>query len=368
MPTQIGLLWELLSGGTPAPDYVGRRGEQMQQMAKLKLLMAQGETNLAASQLKLEDDEVSRQADIESASAKYGHLPPGHARAKMLSDLRDAERARTVEKHGLESELTKSTTKFNLARPDIEAAKQTAAMERVKAAMEGRINAIEETARHRPPPTIMPYPVNIPGMGPALINRRGGGILGGMKPMPSAADVKGSIESTAESVAIKDVVDLYDPSFVGPGFAGLLGTAGQKRIFAERGISKTTPEQSTFYSMLDRANTAYRHKMFGSAFTQTERGLMAGQLPDINQPPDIFKARLNAMARNSDILDRIYEARMSGQIPQDAKIKPILRHNPDGTYDIEDFTIELGASANPGTPPPGGAELESRLRKKYGLP
>jgi len=137
-----------------------------------------------------------------------------------------------------------------------------------------------------------------------LIDQEGNILKSFGKPLSNAERTQ-QIDADAAAKAVTDIETLFKDEYVGP-LQGRLG-----RVSSATGFN-LTPERAKFSAAVAHMKNAIIKEITGAAVGVQEEGRIMGEIPDVTDPAETFRAKLEMTKRNRQYLQNRIAERTGG--------------------------------------------------------
>jgi hypothetical protein len=137
-----------------------------------------------------------------------------------------------------------------------------------------------------------------------LIDQEGNIVKSFGKPLSNVERTQ-QIDADAAAKSVGDIETLFKDEYVGP-IQGRLGKAS-----SATGIG-LTPERAEFSAAVAHMKNAIIKEITGAAVGVQEEGRIMGEIPDVTDPPETFRAKLATTKRNREYLQSRIAERTGG--------------------------------------------------------
>jgi hypothetical protein len=137
-----------------------------------------------------------------------------------------------------------------------------------------------------------------------LIDQEGNIVKSFGKPLSNAERTQ-QIDADAAAKSVTDIESLFKDEYVGP-IQGRLGKAS-----SATGLG-LTPERAKFSASVAHMKNAIIKEITGAAVGVQEEGRIMGEIPDVTDPPETFRAKLEMTKRNRQYLQGRIAERTGG--------------------------------------------------------
>jgi hypothetical protein len=176
-------------------------------------------------------------------------------------------------------------------------------------------------------------------------NRKGdwhGGRLGDLKPGATAQEKMASAEAAVFQLG--EVKRLFNPDWVGPAAGRYksmqLAAVGER---GEKGLAEMSAQVASLKNQIINLRT-------GAAMSEPEAQRIMQEIPDMNNPPDVFLSRLETTQKNIEFLNsrrKSYAYGTPGNAPQAGVTVPGPQKTDSGPVAVKAGTMVLDPNGKP---------------------